>query len=334
MEEGPRAPLKPRKLLRLRKAAALLGVLAASLAVAVILGEGVCRLAGLGDIILYEQGLYVRSDDPDLGYELKHGYAGHSYAARVTVDSYGFRGPEYTREPLPGTYRIACVGDSFTFGMGVDYEQSWPSLLEHKIAPPAGFASVEVINAGVSGYNLKQYCAEIIDKIIPLKPHLVIMGLVGNDLAPSFSADHGYLLVPRKKTSLPIPGKRWLQTHSYLYQFLNMKYQALWTAALEKKNPRLAHELVWQDALSEEWDIAEKRLVQCRQELERQGIGFVAVKLLIPPGSPLPSILRRAGVRNFRVKLLDSERLEDGHPNPAGHKSIASQVASRFPHFL
>jgi len=305
-----------------------------SLVVALALGEWVCRLAHLGDIILYERGMYVESTDPDLAYELKPGYDGTSYGSEVAVNSMGFRGPECSTEPRPGVFRVVCVGDSFTFGMGVKYEQAWPARLQTELPPPAGFREVEVINAGVSGYNLIQYCQEIADKVIPLKPHLVVVGLVGNDLAPSFHAERGYLVVPRKKTTLPIPGKRWLQTHSHLYQFINMKYQSAWTATLEKKNPQLAHELTWQDRDQKAWAEAQLRLTRMRRELRDRGIQIVVARLLLPENSPLPDIVHHADVPIVPVEIARQDRLADGHPNAAGHESIAQQLAAVLPNFL
>ena len=324
-------PPKPRKRFRWVGILLMLGL---SAAVALLVGEIACRYLKLGDIILYERGLYVESEDPDLAYELKPGYDGTSYGSEVAVNSMGFRGPECTAEPPPGVFRVVCVGDSFTFGMGVTYEQAWPAVLQKELPPPAGFNEVEVINAGVSGYNLVQYCQEIADKVIPLKPNLVVVGLVGNDLAPSFHAVRGYLVVPRKKTTLPIPGKRWLQTHSHLYQFINMKYQAAWTATLEKKNPQLAHELTWQDKDHKAWEEAQVRLTRMRRELRDRGIRIVAARLLLPEESPIPEIMQHADVPIVPVEIPKQDRLADGHPNPAGHESIARQLASALPHFL
>lgn len=319
---------------RIGRALGVLVLLAVSVAVAVGIGEAVCRATGLGGIILYERGLYRSSGDQRLVYELTPGFAGHSYGTKVVVDSLGFRGPEFSSTPARGVYRIVCVGDSFTFGMGVEYDQSWPKRLERKVAPPRGFQSVEVINAGVPGYNLTEYCEEIICRVIPLKPNLVIIGLVGNDLAPSFFVNHGYLCVPLKRTTLPVPAKRWLQTHSYLYQFLNMKYQAYVAARLQATSPEVAHELLWQDTSKVEWEKSRVFLERCRQELDRRRIKLTAVELWLPPVSPLRQVVRGAGVNTLAVKLEDKDRLEDGHPNAAGHESIAGQIAAYLPHVL
>src|SRR5690606_17281214 len=58
---------------------------------------------------------------PDLDQELDGPW-------RVTSNAEGFRGP---REYGPrGPVRVAAVGDSWTFGWGVDDEDAWPARLE------------------------------------------------------------------------------------------------------------------------------------------------------------------------------------------------------------
>src|SRR5262249_34499444 len=47
---------------------------------------------------------------------------------RVAIDAQGFRGPEIGPKAA-GAIRIACVGDSWTFGMPVDQDRSYPSRL-------------------------------------------------------------------------------------------------------------------------------------------------------------------------------------------------------------
>ena len=42
--------------------------------------------------------------------------AGFRYAARLDVDSRGFHGAEIAPDKTPGSLRIACLGDSGTFG--------------------------------------------------------------------------------------------------------------------------------------------------------------------------------------------------------------------------
>lgn len=303
-------------------------LLVASVAVTLLAGEAVCRILGLGKGIVYERGLYRVSSDPVLSYELNPEYAGRSYGTEVKVDSMGLRENELPARCEPNVFRIICVGDSFTFGMGVDAREAWPHVLNEVAALPPGYKKIEVINAGVCGYNLVQYCEAIRDKAFNLNPSLILVGLVENDLAPPFYVSDGYLCVPRKKTALPIPGKRWLQTHSYLYQFAAFRYQQWVTARLGRTNPQLAREIKAQDTDACAAQSAESVLRQTVAEAAAKGIRMIGVALDVPPPSPIPALCERAGLPCIPTTLDGANRLPDGHPNPVGHRDYARQIAA------
>jgi len=90
-------------------------------------------------------------------------------AGRVTFhfssNSDGFRSPEFTPKE-PGVIRIVCIGDSSTFGWGVDYEYTYPHLIETRVAGLG--PRVEVFNLGIPGYTsrhglgvLRHYALEL-----------------------------------------------------------------------------------------------------------------------------------------------------------------------------
>ncbi|MCO5247753.1 MAG: hypothetical protein M9887_02220 [Chitinophagales bacterium] len=47
-------------------------------------------------------------------------------------NSLGLSDKEWIKEKPTGTYRIICLGDSFTEGDGVDYEHSYVQALQRK----------------------------------------------------------------------------------------------------------------------------------------------------------------------------------------------------------
>jgi tetratricopeptide (TPR) repeat protein len=83
---------------------------------------------------------------------------------------------------LPLTHaRILCVGDSYTYGLGVDKEDSYPAQLEKIIKKESGKDDIEVINCGVPGYNtplLEKNFAKILDVN---KPEIVLIMIGAND---------------------------------------------------------------------------------------------------------------------------------------------------------
>ena len=69
---------------------------------------------------------------------------------RVHQNRYGFRGPavELART---ATRRLVVLGDSFVWGLGVEDDELFTSLLARESSPP-----LEVVNLGVSGYGTDQ----------------------------------------------------------------------------------------------------------------------------------------------------------------------------------
>jgi hypothetical protein len=121
-----------------------------------------------------------------LPYELRPGYRGQlrrrEFRNRIAIGSGGFRGPDFPARK-GGRPRILAVGDSFTFGWGVEEDEAWPRRLERVLAEEHGVAA-EVINAGfAAGYYPDTYYLWLVERGLALDPDLVVLGLyIGNDL--------------------------------------------------------------------------------------------------------------------------------------------------------
>ena len=94
----------------------------------------------------------------------------------------GFRGGTFGT-PAWGV----AVGDSFTFGLGVNQEDTWVAQLEK-------LSQREIINLGVPGWGPQQYTRTLEQYGIPFRPKIVFYGLYNNDLgnATVFARDDGH----------------------------------------------------------------------------------------------------------------------------------------------
>ncbi|MBW1701261.1 MAG: hypothetical protein JRJ69_00935 [Deltaproteobacteria bacterium] len=99
------------------------------------------------------------------------------------VNSAGFRDVEHSLKKKQGVSRIMVIGDSFTFGMGVNLEDTYPKQLERFLN--RANVTCEVINCGVIGYNMWQHYEMLERKVLPNNPDLVILGVFEDDIGVS-----------------------------------------------------------------------------------------------------------------------------------------------------
>jgi lysophospholipase L1-like esterase len=99
----------------------------------------------------------------------------------IRINSLGYRGGEMSTAPQPSTVRIACIGDSWTFGMPVGQDQTYPSRLAtwlHRQRPGVRY---DVQNFGVLGYSSFQGLRLLETRIFDFDPDIVVIGFGMND---------------------------------------------------------------------------------------------------------------------------------------------------------
>ena len=132
----------------------------------------------------------MHKPDGDLGFRLVPGfemaYRTAEFNTTIKINSEGLRDHEYTRERDPQTFRILALGDSFTFGIGVNSEQTYAKVLESMLnrdQPAGGPKRFEVVNAGVDAYGTEQEYRNLRELLGRYRPDLVMVGLYSNDVS-------------------------------------------------------------------------------------------------------------------------------------------------------
>jgi len=85
-------------------------------------------------------------------------------------------------EPFTSDQTIAAIGDSFTFGFGVEVHEAWPAQIEALSGQP-------VANLGWAGWSSYTYPAAIRRHAIPTHASLWLWAFFANDLPESTSAE-------------------------------------------------------------------------------------------------------------------------------------------------
>lgn len=148
-----------------------------------------------------QYGLYVL--DANAGYVMRPGTCVRlktsEYDGILRTNSRGMVGPDVaaTLAKAPGEFRIVVLGDSYTVGGQVPYEQTFPAVLERDLQA-AGYANVRVINAGVGGYTTFNESRLLAEDLDWMKPDLVVLAaFLGNDVSENVLATAaGYRIAP------------------------------------------------------------------------------------------------------------------------------------------
>lgn len=118
--------------------------------------------------------------EPRLAYTLRPDSPLEIWNSTFTSNALGFR--TAPPEKPPGTFRIVFVGDSWTYGMGVERHESYPEVLARLANEHAGLdAEVEAWTLALPGYNLHNSLAGLDFFFHRLQPDAVVVAPSGND---------------------------------------------------------------------------------------------------------------------------------------------------------
>lgn len=318
---------------RAKKFLANLTLLAASIGLALLVAEVAVRTT-LGDIGTTGDGYSYFSQR---WYE----------ANPIRVNSLGFREREINPVPAHDVYRIAVVGDSYTFGQGVVEEARLTNLLERELNT-AGLR-YEVLNFGRSGTETVHQIELLRDVVFSVNPDFILLQWYINDME-----GNEYEGRPRHRRLMPsdvVSG--YLFSHSALYYLLNLQ----WTQLQDKfgfgpgytyaeymverfNNPQSKDSVAARSALNEFVDLSESEGVP---------IGFVVYPDMTeglldtyPLGFLLDRIAKICAERgiscvDLRAAFADvhpASKLRvnrfDGHPGVLANSLAAKEVMKKF----
>ena len=156
-------------------------------------------LNGRAKLILSIFGLLVSALALELGFRLISSLAkpthwtDRPYAYLLPEDS--SKAQDFESSPkLPGTFRIAVLGDSFTFGPHLQLPDTFPKKLEWMLNLNSSAPKVEVLNRGVCGASTTTE-VEVLKRVLTEKPDLVVLEITLNDAEPR-------ILTPKRRDAL------------------------------------------------------------------------------------------------------------------------------------
>ena len=194
---------------------------------ALLLSSVVCSLLAIftfGEI--YFRYIYDQSDG--LGF-LKVNQKWHQ--RHVVFNNYFKRSDNFEPQKPPGEIRLAVMGDSISFGGGIEDPQNrFSNLLERKLR--ADGLNVSIYNLGISGTGTQEQIQDF-NNLRHLNFDLLIWQYFFNDANPQTDNLGTKIIMDNQNKFTPPPLINWLTDHSYfadwLYWRLSSKYDQTFT---------------------------------------------------------------------------------------------------------
>jgi len=336
------------------------GLAAFGILLALALGELAARVLLRPGAVSDLRGLHEVRPDRGWLYGLRPGAEGRvseTGDALYRINEDGFRGPRHARPRPDGVSRMLVLGDSVSFGYGVEEADAFPRVLERELAARVPSRAVEVVNLGVGGYNPWNETQLLVDVGLGYQPDLVLAQFCINDLndpTVHFDAQTRLALSSVPDAAYPDPAKRRVPSQapsraaaacgaSKLCALLRDRWLA-WRATPFDDADRRAAVLPVESDAGPEWRWLEARYVEMAASAAAGGARFAL--LVVPYAAqldrPAPdavqerllSMARRHGwtvvdpLPAFRAAHAEGEKMfhDWWHPTPAGHRLVAAET--------
>lgn len=197
----------------------------------ILLLEAALHIAGYQPAYYYPKDLFI--EDTQLGYSLNPLFKANcnlgEFQYDIYINSQGMRDNQVSCNQR-SSLKVLGLGDSFTFGTGVNFQDSYLYQLEELLRDNEN--NYKVLNAGVPGYGTKQELEFLKKNTEYSRPDVVLVGFtISNDPYDNlynpddFTVKDGFLIETKSlEQSLRAPAfyslKSFLRRHSYLYSFL------------------------------------------------------------------------------------------------------------------
>lgn len=269
----------------------------------------------------YPKAIFDKNSITTLKPNFQGAFLSSEIKGNIKINSKGLR--DYEREYNKNNkYRILGLGDSFAFGHGIEFENSFLTILENNLQNKIS-KDIQIIKAGVPGQGLTFYLKLLKKEGIKYSPDMVLINFfIGNDIKDITLPKNVYqILVEKDNQSTNKKDinslKTWLRRNIHLYSFIVDKLKSIPKIRRALNKTGVASGLIGRYALDilkkdyskeyiEKWTEAEKILKQIKE---------------IHPNTVLVIIPSREQVDHNRllqaVKQLDYDinEIDKLHPN-------------------
>jgi len=259
------------------------------------------------------------------------------YDVMVTTNRYGLRGGDIDRDR---PCQILVLGDSYTFGHGVNDEETYSHQLQKKLN--ASFpGTYSVINSGHNGYDSRREAAYFETFGIQFNPDLVIVGFAMNDPL-SNSGEYFYSPIPLNILRyIPFEG-----VAALLEYIRRNPRELLFKVGLLKHWTEISHwDCLTKGKCTKAWDATREQLLRINRQADALETELLIMNIPareqlpgalppVPADGSLPSRFLKGLTQEMGARFIDlysSDRIRqehyypiDGHFLAEGHIRVAN----------
>jgi lysophospholipase L1-like esterase len=277
------------------------------------------------DIEMTRYAMNVKEDskNPKIGHVHKPGSNMELMDVNVSINSDGLRDRDYPIE-RGDAYRIIFLGDSLTFGWGVEQEYTFQYLLEEEISKTT---PTEIINFGTGNYNTEQEVNLFFEKGVKYNPDKVVLFYFINDAEAT-----------------PEKSGLWFLGYSHFISFYWSRINSLMNNIAAAKSYKDYYTALYMDD-QEGWINSRKAMLELRDYCLENAIAFQVV--LLPElhdtnnlifgevYNQISLFLQQSGIEYMSLAKLFSDHgdqmelwvsYDDAHPNNLAHGKIAETL--------
>lgn len=130
----------------------------------------------VGAVVLLEAGLRIATIRRP-----RNDWQTWTWGKRIRLNRMNLRERTFAVPRPEGTLRVMALGDSFTWGVGLDEGERWTTVLERKLAAELPGRRVEVLNFGRSAASTKDEAETLRQFLLLAEPDVVVLGFCVND---------------------------------------------------------------------------------------------------------------------------------------------------------
>ena len=237
----------------------------------------------------------------------------------------GFRGQMDFNASEPRR-KIVLAGDSYTFGAGADFQETFGCMLEQKSPGRV------VYNLGMPGFGIDQVWMSVRHQALTFKPDLVVAGIVDADFDRSFTpyrAPEGFNKPTFKLVNGRLVQRTLEQPPPLLIRFLDA-HSSIWAVAR-----RVPKWLGRRYPIGNYYGLNQAMLAAMLDDCKRNSVPILFVYIPTSEFQPFPALagyMQRIGANYIdltQIRPTPPHSIylrQDGHLSPEGHRYVAGLI--------